>query len=105
MMSRRKGKAGELEFIRLMRDELGDETVRRNLDQVREGGADIIGLGNYSVEVKRCERMEFGKWITQACEQAGEKIPVVAWRRNGGKWRIWIEVDVPLFAEMVRESL
>ena len=53
---RAKGAAAEREFISLMREYCGeviDENVKRNLEQVRNGGHDIVGLGDWAVEVKR----------------------------------------------------
>ena len=58
--SRGKGKRGELEFVNYLRDELG-EGITRNLDQTRDGGRDILGVPGFCIEVKRCERFEFGK--------------------------------------------
>ena len=51
-MQRRKGKAGELELARLLRELLG-ATVARNLAQTRQGGCDLLGLDGWAVEVKR----------------------------------------------------
>ncbi len=42
-MQRRKGKAGELELARLLREHLGAD-VARNLEQTRQGGADLLGI-------------------------------------------------------------
>jgi Holliday junction resolvase len=105
LRSRRKGANGERELIRLLRDELGD-IVSRNLSQTRDGGRDILGLPGYAVEVKRCERIELTAWLRQAREQAAEgEVPVVAWRRNGHPWRIYLEMDLLGFCELVREGI
>ena len=41
-MQRRKGATGERELIALLREHLGEE-LTRNLDQARDGGADLKG--------------------------------------------------------------
>lgn len=102
--SRRKGAAGERELIGLLRDQLGDRPeLRRNLDQCRDGGADCRVAG-HAIEVKRAERF-LSAWLDQAEAQAGDDIPVVAWRRNGGRWRFLVVQTVGQFAEQVREHL
>lgn len=59
-MQRRKGKAGELELARLLREHLGAD-VTRNLEQSRRGGADLLGLPGWAVEVKRAVRPRLRK--------------------------------------------
>jgi len=103
-MSRRKGATGERELIGLLRDWLGDlPGLCRNLDQVRDGGCDIR-LPGYAVEVNRAERF-LSRWLEQAETQSDGDVPVVAWRRNGGRWRCLVVLDVDGFAETVRERL
>lgn len=103
-MSRRKGATGERELIGLLRDRLADlPGLHRNLDQCRDGGCDIR-LPGYAIEVKRAERF-LSAWIEQAERQAGDDVPVVAWRRNGSRWRCLVVLDVDRFAEQIREGL
>ena len=103
-MQRRKGAAGERELIGLLRDRLGDlPCLCRNLEQSRSGGADFHVAG-HAVEVKRAERFR-ADWIEQADHQAGDDVPVVAWRRNGGRWRFLLVLDVDEFAQVVRKVL
>jgi len=52
---RKKGKAGELEIARLLRDHLGAD-ITRNLLQARQGGADLLGVPGWAIEVKRAAR-------------------------------------------------
>ena len=106
MNSRRKGKAGENELVRLLKDELGDATIRRNLDQTRDGGCDILGVGPFRIEVKRCEKPRWGAWRKQAIEQAGDGIAVIAWRANGKPWEFdFVGLDKYLAMELFREAL
>ena len=66
--SRDKGARGEREFCLWLYDNLQLETVpARNLEQVRRGGADIIDVEPFAVEVKRQERVCRKKWWSQIC--------------------------------------
>ena len=83
---RTKGAAGEREVVHIIRDELGIE-CHRNLDQVRDGGADIF-LKPYRIEVKRRARIaHIYEWLQQAEKSCaiGER-PVVAFRADGKGW-------------------
>ena len=60
-----KGASGEREVVHIIRDELGIE-CHRNLDQVRDGGADIK-LPPFNIEVKRRARIaHIYEWLQQA---------------------------------------
>ena len=86
---RTKGASGERELVRLLRDQLGDDTITRNLDQVRDGGGDIL-LQEWVIEVKRCRRASFGTWWRQAVAQAGDRQPALAYRLDRQPWRVRI---------------
>lgn len=90
MMQKRKGRLGEQELARLLRDDLGD-AVTRNLQQSREGGADLDGTP-WMLEVKRAAKPRIEAWWTQACNQAkaSTKCPCLAWRIDRGEWRFRI---------------
>lgn len=121
---RRKGKAGELELARLLREHLGAD-VARNLAQARQGGADLLGLPGWAVEVKRAAQARLSDWWLQTCTQAeasGQR-PALFYRLDRQPWRVVIalrhvatgfesaplalrlETDVDVFAALVRESL
>ena len=121
---RRKGKAGELEIARLLRELLGAD-VTRNLVQSREGGADLLGVPGWAVEVKRAARARLSEWWLQTCQQAestGQK-PALFYRLDRQPWRVVValrhvtagfenaplalrlETDVEVFAALVRESI
>ncbi len=82
---RRKGANGERELANLLADELGFDVVR-NLEQVRSGGCDLIGIEPFAIEVKRCERLALTAWWSQACDQADTRIPVLAYRQSRHPW-------------------
>lgn len=50
--SRRKGAAFEREVVTLIKDNLGFD-CKRNLDQTRDGGHDLLGVPGWAIECKR----------------------------------------------------
>lgn len=78
--SRSKGQRGEREVKELFQqamDEVGKEIdlpwvpeVKRNLMQTMEGGADLVGIPGFAVEVKFQENLQVDKWWAQAVHQA-----------------------------------
>lgn len=84
---RTKGADGELEFCSRFQP-FFSESLKRNLLQSREGGADITGSDPWVVEVKRCQLVEHNKWWRQVKAAVTEEwqIPVVAYRVNFGAW-------------------
>ena len=106
-----KGMSGEREVIMMLQAEIdkvvgerGVERVvlRRNLEQVRSGGADVEGLEWLEVEVKRRESEDVKKWwgqVSEAARVSGERRgavvePVLVWRENRGKWKVRMRVGV-----------
>ncbi len=91
---RRKGAAGEREFLRELGAELGD-CLARNLQQTREGGADCLCVRGWAIEIKRQEALSRPAWWRQAVEQAERAgaQPMLAYRRNREPWRVWIKPD------------
>lgn len=87
--SKRKGKTGELELARKLR-ELGYE-VRRSVQyngKEEEGQADLLGLPGIHIECKRTEKLNLYEAVNQAkrdSEGKGE-LPVVFHRRNNCEW-------------------
>ena len=132
-MQRRKGARGERELIALLREHLGEE-LTRNLDQVRDGGADLTGgvlLAGYAIECKRAAKPELKAWWEQAFSQAYDiadgRAPVLAYRIDrarekwrfvlpvsefvGGDWRSWpgleytVSMGIHAFAAVVRDGV
>ncbi len=65
---RTKGKRVELAAARYLRDVTGDHTIRRNLDQTRDGGHDLLGDsldGRVNVEVKASDHPRLAQWFEQ----------------------------------------
>lgn len=87
MNSRQKGKRGELELAKVLRDYGFD--ARRG--QQFKGGADspdVTGLPGLHIECKRVERLNIYEAMEQSTRDAGDQIPVVISRKNGKQWLI-----------------
>lgn len=96
---RAKGSAGEREFCQWLYDNFDlDKIPERNLEQTREGGADILDITPFVFEVKRQERLDLNSWWLQVLTATRERdteididhIPVVAFRQNNKKWEFLI---------------
>jgi hypothetical protein len=97
---RNKGARGEREIITILQrtvdSVLGDAafTLKRNLEQTRDGGADIAGASAVydivSFEIKRQERLLLNTWWKQTLKQArnSERLPVLIYKQSRGKWTV-----------------
>lgn len=81
---RRKGARAEVELANLLTERLG-VVVKRRLGQERDGGADIR-LGRAHIQAKRCETLALSAWWRQAVADAGDDLPVLAWRQSRKGW-------------------
>lgn len=106
--ARNKGLNGERELVNILKDQLGDvvQEIKRNLEQTRTSGADIL-IENYVIEVKRQENISVIKWYKQASDscKAGQ-IPLVAFRKNGGRWYVTMALEdwIPHMREMLSQK-
>lgn len=104
--SRMKGQEGEREFCKVLEKLFSfDGKITRNLEQTRQGGADITMFPMLSIEVKRQESLDVSNWWKQAVTQSKEmenKIPVLAFRQNRRKWRVLMPLTI--FIPEVGES-
>jgi hypothetical protein len=132
--SRAKGASAERDFCKELSDYLGDyltEPLKRNLEQTRNGGHDILGLEGMAIEIKRYKSLSESDltriWEGQVLDQAKRigGLPVLAYREDFRPWRIrlplcaitgqvwdsgwdmpWtIEVGMEAFAYCIREHL
>lgn len=97
---RAKGSSGEREFCRWLKEAFDiDVLPTRNLEQTREGGADILDVPPFCFEVKRVEYLSLDTWWLQVIKAAREYndsldsfewIPVVAFRQNNRQWEFLI---------------
>ena len=98
--ARRKGARGEYEVCQLIQvivdTVYGDACIpedlwpkiKRNVDQVRDGGYDIVGLPWAAIEVKYREMVQVEQWWEQTKMQARGLEPVLFWRSNGLAWHV-----------------
>lgn len=101
--SRNKGKAGERELARLLTAE-GFEARRGVQYHGGTGSPDVVcpDLPGIHWEVKRTERLRLYDALAQARHDAGDKLPVVAYRANSSPWVVIMELTDLL--AILRES-
>jgi hypothetical protein len=96
--SRRKGAAGEREFIAKHLAPYWPE-AQRNIDQYGDDKRDCIVLNGVHWQLKRTERLRLYDAIDQAASEArNHDMPVVAFRRNHRPWHCVLEAEdlIPL---------
>ena len=94
--SKRKGKDGELELAKKLR-ELGFHGVRRGQQYSGLEGEDVVGLAGIHVECKRHKQPTLArKWIRQAAEDCNDdQIPIVCHRADRHEWLVTLRlVDI-----------
>ena len=102
--SKRKGKTGELELARKLKEHGYD--VRRSVQyngKEEEGQADLLGLPGIHIECKRTEALRLYEAVEQAKRDSKGKnqIPVVFHRKNNCEWLAIMPLDD--FMELYRE--
>ena len=92
--SNRKGKVGEREIAKYLREH-GFTEARRG--QQFKGGADspdVVGLIGFHVEVKRVERLDLNAAMEQSIrDSAPNETPIVVHRRNNDYWKVTMRLD------------
>lgn len=100
MNSKQKGKRGELELARKLR-EYGYET-RRGQQYSGIEGEDVVGLPHIHIECKRTERLNIYEAMKQAIKDAKlDEKPAVFWRKNREGWLVIMRFDD--WVELYRE--
>ena len=113
-----KGGAGERHVIKLLQpvidnifllaDELDQNDIpilNRNLDQVRDGGNDIIGVDFLAIEVKNQATINLSKWFDQTKEQASKNQEPVLIYKVKGKWRVMMFGLIPCGKKSIRTNV
>ena len=92
--SKQKGKSGELEIVRKLKD-YGYNCRRTNQFCGNTGQADdVVGLDYIHVEVKRVEKLNIDNAIEQAVRDTkDDKIPTVFHRKNRKDWLVTMRLD------------
>lgn len=101
---KRKGKTGELELVRKLKEHGYD--TRRSVQyngKEEDGQADLLGLPGIHIECKRTERLAIYDAVDQAKRdsQGKNQIPVVFHRKNKCEWLAIMTLDD--FMEIYRE--
>lgn len=100
-MSRNKGAQGEREFAHFLQS-FGIPAYRTRQRMNAPGAADVQIEGrNHAIEVKRRERMQVRKWLSEAEEGLGG-VAVVAHRGNRQRWVVVQYAED--WAEMYRDA-
>jgi hypothetical protein len=85
--SRDKGQRGEREVCKMLRGELGLESLSRDLSQTRAGGCDISELKGWSIEVKYQETLHINAWWQQCLDQCKNTKPLLIYRKSRQPWK------------------
>lgn len=109
--SKRKGKSGELEICRVLKQYGFD--CRRSVQyngKADDGQADIVGLKNIHAEIKRVERLNLYDAMAQAIHDSKDgELPAVFHRKNHSEWLVsmrlqeWVELYKEYFETVVEK--
>ena len=100
--SRNKGKSGEREFVKLLK-QYGFDAQRGVQYKGTPDSPDIIGIPGFHIEVKRTERLRLYDALKQSIlESNNNEIPIVAHRKNREEWVVILRATD--FLEMVRKD-
>lgn len=102
MNSRNKGKRGEAELAKVLR-QYGYTGARRG-QQYRGSpdSPDVTGIEGVHIECKRVERLDLYAAMEQSKADAGADTPVVMHRKNGKPWLVTMEL--PAWIEMQKRN-
>lgn len=84
--SKQKGKRGELEFVNFLKSH-GVDARRGQQYKGTSDSPDVVSNLNFiHWEVKRTETLQLYKYLDKAISECGDKMPVIAYRRNKEDW-------------------
>ena len=92
MNSKQKGKRGELELSKILR-EYGYDCRRGVQYSGANGDADVVGLPGVHIECKRTERLNIYDAMEQALNDRVEENAAVFHRKNRSKWLVTMTLD------------
>lgn len=99
MNSNRKGKVGERELARKLKEHGYD--CRRGQQYNGIDGEDVVGLPGVHIECKRVERLNIHDAVDQAKRDSEDKKPAVFHRKNHCEWLVTMTLDD--WVELYRE--
>lgn len=86
--SRQKGKRGELELAKILREH-GIDARRGQQYSGANGDADVVGMDGIHIECKRNETLNIDNALDQAINDARtDEVPVVMHRKNKKPWKV-----------------
>lgn len=93
MNSRQKGKRGELELAKILREN-GYEARRGVQYKGGSDSPDVVGLPGMHIECKRVERLDLTAAYEQSFGEAGDgEIPLVVHKKNGEPWFVTLTLE------------
>lgn len=92
MNSRRKGKEGENELAKVLR-EYGYDTHRGVQYHGGPDSPDVVGLPGIHIECKRVEKLNIYDAISQAKRDAGILLRAVFHRKNNCEWLVTMPLE------------
>lgn len=93
MNSKRKGKEGELEIAHIMQG-YGYDARRSQQYAGMNGDADVVGVPNLHIEVKRTQALRLDDAMAQSISDARDgEVPVVMHRKNNMPWRVTLGLE------------
>lgn len=109
--SREKGKRGEREVAKILRDFGFGDARRGQQFSGKEGDADVVGIPLLHLEIKNVEHLNLDKAMEQSERDAKAEfqkkgrvaVPVVIHKKNRTPWRITMELKD--FLDMFGETL
>ena len=94
MNSRAKGKRGELEIAKILREHGFPDAKRGQQFSGLYGDADVVGVEGLHLEIKRVEALNIEKAMEQSIRDAREgEIPTVFHRKNGKPWLVTLGIE------------
>lgn len=102
-LSKRKGAKGELEFAKFLKENFGVSARRGQQFSGSEDSPDVVtDYDTIHFEVKRTETLSLYKAMSQADEDSGSRVPVVAHRRSRKEWLVCLKAkDMLAFAKEI----
>ena len=100
--SRQKGKRGELDLAKKLR-EYGYDVHRSVQYSGANGDGDLYGLQGVHIECKRVEKLNIDDALSQSIRDAKEnEVPVVMHRKNHTEWKVTMKLED--WIKLYRES-
>jgi len=94
MNSKAKGKRGERELVKILREHGYDCRRTQQYAGGTEESADVVGLPGIHIECKRVQALNLDNAMDQAIRDSnGKNRPAVFHRKNGKPWKVTMLLD------------